>query len=355
MKKTITIKQNKLKVSIGYNSPTFIIAELSANHNQSFDIAVDTIKAAKESGADAIKFQTYTADTITIDSNKKYFQINKGPWKGKSLYQLYKESFNAWDWQPKLKKIANDIGLICFSSPFDNTAVDFLESIGMPAYKVASAEITDLPLIKYIASKGKPIFISTGIATLEDINAAVDTCREEKNNQIILLKCTSAYPAPIEEANLRLIPDLAQRFNLIVGLSDHTLGASVPIAAVALGANVVEKHFILDKSINSPDTLFSLDPTEFKCMVDGVRESEKSLGELDYKISDVVRDGRNFSRSLFVVKDIKKGEVFSMANIRSIRPGYGIFPKHIKEIIGKKALKDLDRGTPLKWEFVNLK
>lgn len=354
MKNSINLRDGKLKFSIGPDKPTFIIAELSANHNQSFDIAAKTIKAAKKSGADAIKLQTYTADTITINSNNKYFQIKNGLWKGRSLYDLYKEASMPWEWQLKLKKIANELGLICFSSPFDNTAVDFLERLEMPAYKIASAEITDLPLIQYVASMGKPIFISTGIASLDDIIAAVEACREEKNNQIIILKCTSAYPAPVEEANLKLIPDLAERFNLITGLSDHTLGISTPIASVALGACVIEKHFIIDKNIDGPDTSFSLDPSEFKSMVNGVRDTEKSLGVVDYGLTDIAMDARKFSRSLFIVKKIKKGEIFTKENVRSIRPGYGLPPKHINQIIGKKALKNLDRGTPLKWEFVNI-
>jgi pseudaminic acid synthase len=353
MKKIITINENKKKYQIGGDNSVFIIAELSANHNQNFDIAVKTVKAAKEAGADAIKLQTYTPDTITINCNEKHFQIKEGLWKGKNLYQLYKEAYTPWDWQPKLKKIANDIGIVCFSSPFDKTAVDFLDKINMPAYKVASAEITDLQLIQYIASKRKPVLISTGIATMEEIQEAVNACREVGNNELILLKCTSVYPAPVEEANLRTIPDLSKRFDVISGLSDHTLGITVPVTSIALGAKVIEKHFILDKSIGGPDASFSLDKVEFKEMVVAVRTAEKALGQVNYEISERVKKSRDFSRSLFIVKDLKKGEVFSMENVRSIRPGYGLSPKHIKEIIGKKAARDLNKGTPLHWKLIN--
>jgi len=343
---------NRNGIQIGGNFPTFIIAELSANHKQSFDIAVETVKVAKETGADAIKLQTYTADTITINCNKEHFQIKEGLWEGKNLYQLYQEAYTPWEWQPKLKKIADELGLICFSSPFDKTAVDFLEKMDVPAYKVASPEITDIPLIQYIASKGKPVIISTGIATMEDIQEAVNACREMGNDKIILLKCTSVYPAPIEEANLRTIPDLAERFDVIAGLSDHTLGITVPVTAVALGAKVIEKHFILDKSVGGPDAAFSLDKAQFKKMVDAVRSAEKALGKVNYEISEKVKKSRIFSRSLFVVRDMKKGNMFSEENVRSIRPGYGLAPKHLKEITGKLATKNVKKGTPLRWELI---
>ena len=338
---------------IGDNQPIFIVAELSANHNQHFDIAVDTIKAAKEVGADAIKLQTYTADTITIDCDNEHFQIKQGTlWDGKTLYELYQEAYTPWEWQPKLKKIANELGLICFSSAFDKTAVDFLEVIDVPAYKIASFEITDIPLIQYVASKGKPVIISTGIATREDIEEAVNACREVDNNRIVLLKCTSSYPAPVEEANLKTIPDLAERFNVISGLSDHTLGITVPVTSVALGAKVIEKHFILHKSIGGPDAAFSLDKAEFKVMVDAVREAEKALGAVNYELSEKVKKSREFARSLFVVKDMKEGEVFTEENLRSIRPGYGLAPKYLDEILGKKAKKDIVRGSPVSWDLV---
>ncbi len=340
--------------SVGLDLPVFIIAELSGNHNQDFDTAIKTVKAAKEVGADAIKLQTYTADTITINCNNEYFQIRDGMlWDGKTLYELYKEAYTPWEWQPKLKKIADELGLICFSSPFDKTAVDFLEKMDVPAYKVASPEITDIPLIQYIASKGKPVIISTGIATMQDIQEAVNACREMGNDKIILLKCTSVYPAPIEEVNLRTIPDLAERFDVNAGLSDHTLGITVPVTAVALGAKVIEKHFILDKSIEGPDAAFSLDKAQFKEMVDAVRSAEKALGKVNYEISEKVKKSRIFSRSLFVIRNMKKGDMFSGENVRSIRPGNGLPPKHLKEIIGKRATKNAKKGTPLSWELIN--
>jgi len=335
------------------SAKTFIIAELSANHNQNFDIAAKSVKAAKEAGADAIKIQTYTADTITINSDKEYFKI-KGDnlWKGKTLYELYQEAYTPWDWQPKLKKFADELGIILFSSPFDFSAVDFLEKMDIPAYKIASFEITDIPLIKYVASKQKPIIISTGIAELEDIELAVETCRAEGNTQIALLKCTSSYPAPFEDINLRTIPDIKKRFDTVVGLSDHTLGISIPIAAVSLGARIVEKHFILDKSIGGPDAAFSIEPKEFKQMVDSIREVEKSLGQVTYEINDKVKASRVFARSLFVVENIKKGELLTNINIKSIRPSDGLHPKHYNEVLGKKAKTNIGKGTPLSWDLI---
>ncbi|HQF37075.1 MAG TPA: pseudaminic acid synthase [Candidatus Dojkabacteria bacterium] len=331
----------------------FIIAELSANHNQNFDLAVKTIKAMKDAGADAVKLQTYTPDTITIDCDNKYFQIKDGLWQGKTLYQLYQEAYTPWEWQPKLKKIAEDLGLICFSSAFDKTSVDFLEKMNVPAYKVASFEITDIPLIEYIASKGKPVIISTGIATLSDIEEAVNACKRMGNDQIALLKCTSAYPAPIEDANLLTIPNMKETFGTIVGLSDHTLGSSVAIASVALGAKIIEKHFILDRNIGGPDAAFSMEPEEFKQMVKSIREVEKALGKVTYALTEKQKKSRELSRSLFIVKDIKKGEVFTEENVRSIRPGYGLSPKHYSNVIGKMTTKDIERGTPLKIEMVD--
>jgi pseudaminic acid synthase len=339
---------------IGENYPVFIVAELSSNHQQKFELAVETIKAIKEAGADAVKLQTYTPDTITIDSDNEYFQIKKGTlWDGKTLYQLYQEAFTPWEWQPRIKEIAEDLGLICFSSPFDKTAVDFLEKMNVPAYKLASFEITDIPLIEYIASKGKPVIISTGIATLCDIKEAVNACKRIGNNMIALLKCTSAYPAPMEEVNLRTIPNLSETFKTVVGLSDHTLGISVPIASVAIGAKIIEKHFILDRKLGGPDAYFSLEPEEFRTMVNSIREAEKALGEVSYELTEKVRKNREFSRSLFVVKDIKSGETFTEVNVRSIRPGYGLSPKHFNSIMGKKARKDIKKGTPLSWEFIS--
>jgi pseudaminic acid synthase len=338
---------------IGDNHPVFIIAELSANHQQKFDLAVETIKAIKESGADAVKLQTYTPDTITIDCNNEYFQIKQGTiWDGKTLYQLYQEAYTPWEWQPKLKEIAEDLGLICFSSPFDKTAVDFLEEMAVPAYKVASFEITDILLIEYIASKGKPIIISTGIATLSDIKEAIDACKRMGNEQIAFLKCTSAYPAPLEDMNLRTILDMAEKFETVVGLSDHTLGISVPVASVALGAKIIEKHFILDKKLGGPDATFSLEPEEFKAMVKAVRGVEKALGAISYELTEKVKKSREFARSLFVVKDIKVGEVFTEENVKSIRPGFGLHPKYFKDILGKRAAMDIKRGTPLSWDMI---
>ena len=347
---------NCIKISnreIGSNESTFIIAELSANHLQNFDAAVDTIKAMKESGADAVKLQTYTPDTITIDSDNEYFQIKQDSlWDDKTLYQLYQEAYTPWEWQPKLKEIAEELGLICFSSPFDRTSVDFLEEMNVPAYKIASFEITDIPLIEYIASKGKPVIISTGIATLADIEEAVNACKKMGNNQIALLKCTSAYPAPLEESNLRTIPNMAGTFNTVVGLSDHTLGISAPIASVALGARIIEKHFILDRKIGGPDAVFSMEPYEFKSMVEAVRDVEKAMGTVNYDLTEKTMKSREFSRSLFAVKDIGAGESLTEKNIRSIRPGFGLHPRYLNEILGKKTRKYIKKGTPMDWNLV---
>jgi len=329
----------------------FIIAELSANHNQDYDIAVKTVIEAKKAGADAIKLQTYTADTITLDCRNKYFQINGDTiWDGKFLCDLYKEAYTPWEWQPKLKKIAENEGLICFSSPFDKTAVDFLEEMNVPAYKVASFEIKDIPLIEYIASKGKPIIISTGIATFSDIEEAINSCRKMGNNNIALLKCTSSYPAPVEEANLLTIPHLRDTFGVIPGLSDHTMGHSVAVAAVALGAKIIEKHFILDRKLGGPDSAFSMEPAEFKQMVDGIRDVEKALGKITYELSPGVEKSKKFARSLFIVKPVKAGEAVTENNIKSIRPGYGLHPKFYKQVIGKTFIQDFEKGTPLDWE-----
>ena len=338
---------------IDENSPVFIVAELSANHNQSFDIAVKTIKAVKEAGADAVKLQTYTPDTMTIDCDNKYFKINQGTiWDGKTFYELYKEAYTPWEWQPELKKIAENIGLICFSTPFDKTSVDFLEKMDVSCYKIASFEITDIPLIEYVASKCKPVIISTGIAILGDIKEAINACKNMGNNNIILLKCTSSYPAPYEEINLKTIPDMAKRFKCLVGLSDHTLGISVPIAAVTIGARIIEKHFILDRKLGGPDAVFSLEPEEFKQMVKAVREVEKALGEISYKLTERMKKSRDFSRSLFITTDLKKGDILSEGNVRSIRPGYGLHPVFLKKVLGKKIRADVKFGTPLSWNLI---
>ncbi len=326
---------------------TFIIAELSANHGHDIEIAKETIRAAKRVGADAIKLQTYTADTITLDCDKDDFIIKGTIWKGQKLYDLYKQAYMPWEWHRELFETAKKEGIICFSSPFDKTAVDLLEELNAPTYKIASFEITDIPLIEYAASKGKPMIISTGVATDKDIQLAVDTCRNVGNNDIILLKTSSQYPAKIEDANLRMIPDLAKRFNVFSGLSDHTKGELIPVIATSLGAVAIEKHFILDKSINSPDASFSLDEKEFKTMVEAVRNTEKALEKIDYSLSEKAKKSRQFARSLYVVKDIKAGETITEANVRSIRPGFGLHPKYYKEILGKQALTDMKKGDRL--------
>lgn len=334
------------------NSNVFIIAELSANHNGSLDTALETIRAAKRAGADCIKLQTYTADTITIDSRKDDFLIKGTIWEGKNLYELYQEAFTPWDWHKALFDEAEKQGLICFSSPFDKTAVDFLESLNVPAYKIASFEITDIPLIEYTASKGKPIIISTGIATLEDIELALDACRRMGNNEIALLKCTSSYPAPIEEANMIMISDFKERFGVIAGLSDHTLGTTVPVVATCFGAKIIEKHFILDRSIGGPDASFSMNEQEFSDLVKAVREAEKAIGSLNYELTEKQAKGKDFSRSLYVVNDIKAGELITDENVRSIRPGFGLHPKYLNEIKGKRVNQFLEKGTGFDLKFI---
>lgn len=338
-------------ISIGSTSPVFIIAELSANHGHSIDIAKETIRAAKRAGVDAIKLQTYTPDTITLNCSKPDFLIEGTIWEGKTLYDLYSEAFLPWEWHAELFQTAREEGLICFSSPFDKTAVDLLESLDAPAYKIASFEITDTPLIEYVASKGKPMIISTGIANYGDIKLAVETCRNVGNNDIVLLKTSSQYPAKIEDANLQMIPELAREFNVISGLSDHTYGELVPVIATALGARVIEKHFILDKSIGGADASFSLDEKEFTAMVKAVRNTEKALGKVDYALTEKAKQSRKFSRSLYAVKDIKKGDAFTGDNVKSIRPGYGLHPKHLKEILGAKSNRDISKGTAIKIDF----
>lgn len=326
----------------------FIIAELSANHGGDLEIAKETIRAAKRAGADAIKLQTYTADTITLNVKNDHFKIKQGThWDGQYLHDLYTEASLSWDWHKPLFNTAKEEGLVCFSSPFDKSAVDFLETLNVPAYKIASFEITDIPLIEYVASKGKPVIISTGIAGIEDIELALATCRNAGNNQITLLQCTSAYPALPEDANLLTIPDLKKRFNVIPGLSDHTMGIEGPLVAVALGAKVIEKHFILNKSIGGPDAHFSLDEEEFKKMVDAVRIAEKMLGKVDYELDEKKLKSREFSRSLFIAEDVKKGEKLTEKNVRSVRPNYGMHPKYFKDVIGRTVNRDLVKGTPL--------
>ena len=340
---------NKL---IGDNHPVFIIAEMSCNHLQNYDYAVEIIKKAKEAGADAIKLQTYTPDTMTIDCNNEYFSLKGTIWEGKTLYELYQEAYTPWEWQPKLKRIAEELGLIFFSTPFDKTAVDFLEELEVPVYKIASYEITDIPLIDYIAEKQKPVIFSIGMGTLTDIELVLSTIRSKQNNNIALLKCVSAYPTPIEETNLSTIKNIPETFDVIPGLSDHTPTITTSILSVALGAKIIEKHLTLDRKLRGPDAKFSLNPEEFKQMVHSVREAEKALGQVSYALNDKQKRSRETARSLFVVKEIKKGETFTEENIRSIRPGYGMHPKYYQQILAKRAKEDLERGTPLKWGFI---
>jgi len=338
---------------IGGDQPVYVVAELSANHNQDFDQAIRLIEAAKEAGADAVKVQTYTPDTITIRSDREFFQIRGGTlWDGRTLYELYGEACTPWDWQPKLKQVADDLKLDFFSSAFDSTAVDFLESMGVPAYKLASCELIDIPLLQRISRTGKPLIISTGMATIEEIEEAVATARKEDAKQIALLRCTSAYPALPSEMNLRTIPELMRRFEVPVGLSDHTMDIAVPVAGVALGACIIEKHFTLSRSLKGPDSAFSLEPVEFKAMVEAVRVAEKSLGEIHFGLTHSERSSRVFRRSLFVVQNVRQGEPFNAENIRSIRPGHGLHTRHLPQIVGKRASRDIEKGTPLTWDLV---
>ncbi len=338
---------------IGPNYPVYIIAEMSANHHQDFAQAVEIIHAAKDAGADAVKLQTYTPDTLTIDCDNEHFKIGKGTvWEGRKLYDLYSEAYTPWEWQPKLKEIADDLGIDLFSTPFDHTSVDFLETVDVPAYKIASFELVDLSLIRRVAETGKPMIMSTGMASAVEIDEATHAARNAGATQIALLKCTSAYPAPYEEMNLRAIPHLTEKFGIPVGLSDHTLGIAVPVAAVALGACMVEKHFSLSRTIPGPDSSFSLDPQEFTAMVEAIRATEKALGTATHDITKREAASRVFRRSLFVVETLKAGESFTAKNVRSIRPGSGLPPKYIAGIIGRRASRDIPRGTPLSWQLI---
>lgn len=337
---------------IGEGQPAFIVAEISANHNQNYEAAVEHIKAAKAAGADAVKIQTYTADTLTIPCDNEYFKIKDGPWAGRTLHELYQEAYTPWDWQPKLKKIADEIGIILFSTPFDETAVYFLEEMNVPCHKIASFELVDLPLIKKAASTGKPLIMSTGMASLSEIEEAVTAARDAGCKELLLLKCNSAYPAPPEEMNLQTIPHMADAFDVPTGLSDHTLGIAVPIAAVMLGACMIEKHFTLSRARKGPDSFFSIEPAELMDMVNAIRIAEKAKGGVSYQVSAHESGSRIFRRSLFAVKDIQKGEPFTKENVRSIRPGNGLAPKYLDDIIGKKAAKDISCGTPLDWEII---
>lgn len=338
---------------IGGGGPVYVIAELSANHHQDFDQALRLLQAAKEAGADAVKLQTYTPDTITIRSERECFRIGGGTlWDGRTLYELYGEAYTPWDWQPKLKQAAEDLGMDLFSSPFDETAVDFLEQMNVPAYKIASFELVDIPLVQKVARTGKPLIMSTGMATIEEITEAVQAARQAGAQQIALLKCTSAYPASADEMHLQTIPELAKRFDVPAGLSDHTMEIVVPVAAVALGACIVEKHITLDRSHGGPDCAFSLEPLEFKAMVQALRTTERALGGVQFGAEGCESKSRAFRRSLFVVRDLRRGEPFTPENIRSIRPANGLHTRHLPEIVGRRASKDIERGTPLSWELV---
>ncbi len=351
MQKQITIGNRY----VGGNAPTFIVAEVSANHLQDFERAKAIIKAAADAGADAVKLQTYTADTITLDCDNDYFQITQGTiWDGTTLHKLYQEAFTPWEWQPELLKYANELGMECFSSPFDPTAVDFMEEMNMPAYKIASFEINDIPLIRKIAKLGKPMIFATGIAYLEDIERALQVCKEEGNEQVILLKCTSQYPSPYESMNLKVIPNMAEVFDCVTGLSDHSMGCTVAVASVALGAKMVEKHLTLSRADGGPDAEFSMEPAEFKQMVDEIRIVEKALGKVTYELTEQQVRSREDGRSLFVVKDVKEGEIFTEDNVRSIRPNFGLHTMYYEDILGKKAKKDIAKGTPLAWNLIEL-
>ncbi len=340
---------------IGKDQPVYVIAELSANHRHDIELAKKTILMAKNAGADAIKIQTYTPDTITIDCDNEYFQIKQGTiWDGVTLHDLYKTAYTPYEWHAELFSFAKQNEITIFSTPFDKTAVDLLEELNTPAYKIASFEINDIPLIEYVASKNKPMIISTGVATISDIEEALDACKRMGNNDIALLKCTSAYPTPINEVNLKTIPNMAETFGVNVGVSDHTLGTTVSVAAVALGACIVERHIILDKSIGGPDSSFSLDETDFKKLVQDIRIVEAALGKVSYELSDKQLKSKEHSRSLFVVSDIKAGEIITEDNVRSIRPAFGMHTRYYKEVLGKKANCDLEKGTPLEFKYLEV-
>lgn len=334
--------------TIGPGHPCYIIAEMSANHGHNYEQAMEILRAAKEAGADAIKLQTYTPDTLTIDCQEPYFRIGKGTiWEGKNLYQLYGEAYTPWEWQPKLKNAAEELGMDCFSSPFDATAVDFLESMQVDCYKIASFELVDLPLIRKTASTGKPIIMSTGMATLSEIEEAVNAAREAGCLELALLKCNSGYPAPPEEMNLRTIPHMADAFGVVTGLSDHTLTTTVPVAAVTLGACIIEKHITLDRSVPGPDSAFSLEPKEFREMVEAVRITEQALGEVRYQPAQRELASRLFRKSIFVTQDVNAGEPFTVDNVKCIRPGNGLHPRHWQQVLQSLASYSLSRGTPL--------
>jgi pseudaminic acid synthase len=339
--------------SIGSGQPVYIVAEISANHNQDFEQAVRLLHAAKEAGADAVKLQTYTPDTITIRSDQEYFRIGGGTlWDGRTLYDLYGEAHTPWEWQPRLKQVADQLGLDLFSSPFDSTAVDFLEAMNVPAYKLASCELVDIGLIQKMARTRKPLLISTGMGTVEEIDEALNAAADTGSTEVALLKCTAAYPALADEMNLLTIPEMARRFQVPVGLSDHSMGVAVPVVAVALGACIIEKHITLTRSLPGPDSAFSLEPEEFKSMVEAVRIAEKALGEVQFGPSAHEQSTRVFRRSLFIVEDVKQGEALTAENVRSIRPGHGLHTRHLPRVIGKRAVRDIERGTPVTWDLI---
>jgi pseudaminic acid synthase len=337
---------------IGSGQPAYIVAEMSGNHHQDLAQAVKILEAAHSAGADAVKLQTYTPDTLTIPCDKAYFQIQGTIWEGKTLHDLYGEAYTPWEWHPELQRVANALGLTLFSTPFDASAVDFLEDIGVPAYKIASFELVDLPLVRRIAATGKPIIMSTGMATLGEIDEAVRTARENGCRELVLLKCTSAYPAPLDEMNLRTIPHLAEAFGVPAGLSDHTMSHIVPVAAVTLGACLIEKHFTLCRDMLGPDSAFSQEPDEFATMVRAVRAVEQALGKVSYEITDKEKTSRVFRRSLFIVQDMEQGERFTSENVRSIRPGHGLHTRFLNQVLGRQAAGKIARGTPLSWEMV---
>lgn len=337
---------------IGQGHPCFCVAEMSGNHLKDYGRAVEIVHAAKEAGADAVKLQTYTADGLSLDCDNEYFQIHGGLWDGMTEYKLYQEAYTPWEWQPKLKELAESLGMECFSSPFDFDAVDFMNKNNMPAYKIASYEINDIPLIRRAAKLHKPMIFATGVAHAEDIERALQVCREEGNDEIMLLKCVSAYPTPYEEINLNMIPTLEKTYGCLVGLSDHSMGSIVPVGAVPLGAKMVEKHLTLRRKDGGPDGAFSMEPEEFKEMVDNIRILEKALGEPEYRLTAKQEKERSGSRSLFVVSDIKAGEKITPDNVRSIRPHYGLHTMYYEEVLGKTAVRDISRGTPLAWEMI---
>lgn len=337
---------------IGTGQPPYVIAEMSGNHNGQLARALELITAAKSAGADAVKMQTYTADTITIDHDGPGFRIESGLWKGRTLYDLYREAHTPWDWHAPMFDHARKLGITLFSSPFDPSAVNLLESLGAPAYKIASFEIVDLPLIQYAARTGKPMIISTGMASLGEIAEAISAARSAGAKEISLLHCTSGYPTPPSEINLRTMLNLGEAFDISVGLSDHTLGIAVPVAAVALGAPIVEKHFTLRRADGGPDSEFSLEPNELKDMVAQCRIAAESVGKVDYELAASEASVKGLRRSLYVVAPIKKGEVFGPNNVRSIRPGLGLAPKHLSEVLGRRAQHDLAFGTPLRWSDI---